>query len=74
MAYIKLLMNKYLFLLSIFFLTTAQAENTKVIYDCSSSKSGYIKTRMWLVGKTIEMMEKDGDTTDYGYLHLLIKK
>ena len=57
-------MRKYFFLLSILFLTVAQAENSKVIYDCSSSDTNYIKTRMWLVGKTIDMMQEEGDTTD----------
>lgn len=41
-----------------------QAQEYKAIFDCSSSNSHYIKTRMWLVNKTIDMIEEQGDTSD----------
>jgi len=40
------------------------AEDYKVVFDCSSSDAHYIKSRMWLVGKTIDMIEKKGDKVD----------
>ena len=40
----------------------AQAKDYKVVFDCSSSDAGFIKSRMWLVGKTVDMIEKRGDT------------
>jgi intracellular sulfur oxidation DsrE/DsrF family protein len=40
----------------------SQAAEYKAVFDCSSSDSNYIKSRMWLVGKTIDMIEKRGDT------------
>jgi len=42
---------------------TVQAKEYKALFDCSSGNFAYIKSRMWLVGKTIDMMEAKGDTT-----------
>ena len=39
------------------------AQEYKVVYDCSSSNASYIKKRMWLVGKTIDMVKEQGDTS-----------
>ncbi|MCF6206201.1 MAG: DsrE family protein [Sulfurovum sp.] len=44
---------------------TLQAETYKAVFDCSSDRADYIKSRMWLVGKTKEMFEKRGDRTDF---------
>ena len=41
-----------------------QAQEHKVVFDCSSSDAKYIKSRMWLIGKTIDMFEKRGDKVD----------
>ena len=41
-----------------------QAEEYKVVFDCSSSDAHFVKSRMWLVGKTIDMIEKRGDKVD----------
>lgn len=38
-----------------------EAKEYKAVFDCSSGKASYIKSRMWLVGKTIDMIEKKGD-------------
>ncbi len=38
-----------------------QAQEYKAVFDCSSSDAHYIKSRMWLVGKTIDMIEKKGE-------------
>ena len=42
---------------------TLSAEEYKAVFDCSSSDANYIKSRMWLVGKTIDMIEEQGDTS-----------
>ena len=42
---------------------TAHAKEYKALFDCSSGNSAYIKSRMWLVGKTMDMIEAGGDTT-----------
>ncbi len=39
----------------------SEAKEYKVVFDCSSKDANYIKSRMWLVGKTIDMIEKRGD-------------
>lgn len=43
--------------------TTLSAEEYKAVFDCSSSDANYIKSRIWLVGKTIDMIEEQGDTS-----------
>ena len=43
-------------------LLTLQAKEYKVVFDCSSGDMGYIKSRMWLIGKTVDMFKQDGDT------------
>ncbi len=55
---------KYIFTILFFLLGIIQAQEYKVIFDCSSSNAHYIKTRMWLVNKTIDMIQKQGDTSD----------
>ena len=42
-----------------------QAKEYKAVFDCSSSDASYIKSRMWLVGKTLDMIEKQGDKADF---------
>ncbi|MGB5966024.1 MAG: DsrE family protein [Sulfurimonadaceae bacterium] len=56
-------MNKVILMM---FLTLGllHAQEYKVVFDCSSSDAHYIKSRMWLVGKTIDMIEKRGDKVD----------
>ena len=44
---------------------TLQAEEYKAVFDCSSSDASYIKSRMWLVGKTLDMIEKRGDKANF---------
>lgn len=67
MAHIKLPefgnIKVFLFIF-LFFYSALQAKEYKVIYDCSSSDAGYIKSRMWLVGKTMDMIEEQGDSTE----------
>lgn len=42
-------------------LSTLQAQEYKAVFDCSSSDAHFIKSRMWLVGKTVDMIEQQGD-------------
>jgi len=42
-------------------ITFTQAKEYKAVFDCSSDNAYYIKTRMWLIGKTMDMIEKKGD-------------
>lgn len=45
--------------------TAVCADTYKAIFDCSSDNTSFIKSRMWLIGKTIDMIEKKGDKTDF---------
>ena len=54
------------FLIVLFsFLTILQAQEYKAVFDCSSSDAHYIKTRMWLIDKTMSMIEKQGNKADF---------
>jgi len=57
-------MKKIYLLLAILF-TFAYADTYKAIFDCSSSDAHYIKSRMWLIGKTKKMIEAKGDKVDF---------
>ena len=54
---------KLFILFSLLTLNGLYAKEYKVIYDCSSSDSLYVKKRMWLIGKTIDMVKEQGDTS-----------
>jgi len=54
---------KYLLLSLFISFASLGAKEYKVIYDCSSSDANYIKSRMWLVGKTADMMQENGDSS-----------
>ena len=71
-------MKKY-FVLILILLGTLQAEDYKAVFDCSSGNANYIKSRMWLVGKTIDMIEEQGDTakvvlTIHGKCAIIVSK
>ena len=51
-----------IFLALLMLVGVLQANEYKAVFDCSSSDSNFIKSRMWLVGKTMDMIEKRGDT------------
>ena len=57
-------MKRVILFIVLFCTTMVQANDYKVVFDCSSGDAEYIKSRMWLVGKTIDMFEKDGDNVD----------
>ena len=52
---------RYLWIMLFSLLGSLQAQEYKAVFDCSSSDAHYIKSRMWLVGKTIDMIEQKGD-------------
>ena len=55
-------MFKYVMMIIVTF-TTLSAKEYKAVFDCSSSDANYIKSRIWLVGKTIDMIKEQGDTS-----------
>jgi len=57
-------MYRYLLFLTLT-LAALHAEIYKAVFDCSSDDASYIKSRMWLIGKTIDMIEKQGNKTDF---------
>ncbi len=56
---------KFFLILLFLFLTNLQAREYKAVFDCSSSNAHYIKTRMWLIDKTMSMIEKKGNKADF---------
>ena len=52
---------KYIFISCFLFLNLLGAREYKVVFDCSSSDAYYVKTRIGLIEKTINMIEKQGD-------------
>lgn len=55
-------MIKLFLLFNLLSISILQAKEYKVVYDCSSSDANYVKSRMWLVGKTMDIIEEQGDT------------
>ena len=55
-------MLKLFLLFNLLFISVVQAQEYKVVYDCSSADARYIKSRMWLIGKTMDMITEQGDT------------
>lgn len=58
------MMIKYLMMIIVTF-SALPADEYKAVFDCSSGDASYIEKRMWLVGKTLDMIEKKGDTTKF---------
>ena len=56
---------RYIFILLFVIFGTLQAKEYKAVFDCSSSDAHYIKTRMWLIDKTMSMIEKKGDKANF---------
>jgi len=56
---------KYIFLLLFVLLGTIGAKEFKAIFDCSSSDSSYVKSRMWLVDKTMTRIQDKGDKAKF---------
>ncbi len=52
------------FFLFFLLLTSVYAKEYRAVFDCSSGDALYVKSRMWLVGKTMDMFQKEGDHLD----------
>lgn len=57
-------MKKYIFLL-IGLVSFMQAQEYKSVFDCSSNNARFVMTRMNLIERTMNMIEKDGDTANF---------
>ena len=56
---------KRLLLLAALMSGIAGADEYKAVFDCSSGDADYIKSRMWLIGKTMDMIEQKGDKATF---------
>lgn len=56
---------KAFILVFLLFFGILEAKEYKAVFDCSSSNASFIKSRMWLIDKTMSMIEKNGDTANF---------
>ncbi|MBN2782899.1 MAG: DsrE family protein [Campylobacterales bacterium] len=42
-----------------------EAKEYKAVFDCSSGDADFIKSRMWLIGKTADMIKAKGDKSTF---------
>jgi intracellular sulfur oxidation DsrE/DsrF family protein len=56
---------KIFFLLFFIFLEFTVAQEYKAVFDCSSSDSKYITSRMLLIKKTIDMIKEDNNSAKF---------
>ena len=56
---------KYIFLLLLTLYGTAEAKEYKAVFDCSSKDTGYVASRMFLIERTMDMIEKNGDSMKF---------
>lgn len=56
---------KYLFIVLIALASITQAKEYKAIFDCSSKNAAYVNSRMFLIERTINMIEEDGNSVDF---------
>lgn len=57
-------MKKYL-LIIVGLVSLIQAQEYRSVFDCSSDNALFVMTRMNLIERTMNMIEKDGDTADF---------
>lgn len=55
---------KYIFIV-LALVSLSQAKQYKSVFDCSSGNASYLVSRMFLVERTIDMIEKDGDSVKF---------
>lgn len=58
------MMKKYICLIASV-MSFAQAQEYKSVFDCSSDNARFIKSRMGLIEKTMDMIEKGGHTANF---------
>lgn len=56
---------KYLFLILVTLSSLVSAKEYKAIFDCSSKDVNYISSRMFLIERTIDMIEHNGDKVKF---------
>ncbi len=56
-------MLKLFLLFNVVLMSVVQAREYKVVYNCSARDAGYIQSRMWLIGKTMDMVKEQGDVS-----------
>lgn len=56
---------KYILILLLFLSGVSQAREYKAVFDCSSKNASYIMSRMFLIERTIDMIEKNGDSVKF---------
>ena len=54
-----------LFLSLLLLFSISEAKEYKAVYDCSSKNVGYIASRMFLIERTKDMIEKQGDSVKF---------
>ena len=57
-------MKKYIFLI-VGLLSFMQAQEYKSVFDCSSNNARFVMTRMNLIERTMDMIEKNGDKANF---------
>ncbi len=55
---------KYIFLL-LLTLSLAQAKEYKAVFDCSSKNAAFVTSRMFLIERTMDMIEQNGDSVEF---------
>lgn len=56
---------KFIFIFFLLLSSSIFAKDYKAIFDCSSKNVGYITSRMFLIERTIDMIEKNGDSVKF---------
>jgi len=56
---------KNIFVLISLFLTVASAHEYKSVFNCNAKDMSYIASRMVLIERTMDMIQKNGDTADF---------
>ena len=54
-----------LVLLTLSLSSVVQAREYKAVFDCSSKNVGYVASRMFLIERTMDMMQKNGDSVKF---------
>lgn len=55
---------KYIFLL-LLTISISQAKEYKAVFDCSSKNAAFVTSRMFLIERTMDMIEQNGDTVEF---------
>ncbi len=56
---------KYIIFIWLIFFANLQAKEYKAVFDCSSGNASYIISRLFLVERTMDMIEKEGDSVKF---------